>query len=220
MKKVVALCLFALLAAPATPAFAGLTDTPATIAAKYGEYRMVVDTDNQLWTKEDWEASGHVKFRAGGFMHYFDRAGMAIQSEVNYDGSKPDSLVKAQRFTPVGIVRIKDLKTYLPEIYELVTSPKAEVFTTLAPLTRNFREDRSPLTLGVMVKEPIKGKSSCYTLVAFSIKDEGRLVKEAKYITRDTFIQEISVERFYRIDLEKVDGEVMQWEWMKGNIFK
>lgn len=220
MKKLVAMLVFALLVVTCGQAFAALSDTRATIAAQYGEYRMVVDIDGQLWTKEEWEHSGHKKAKAGGFMHYFDRGGMAIQTEVAYDGDKPASYVRAQRFTPVGIIRIKDLQKYLPEIYALVASPKAEVFTSHAQVTRSFREDRSPVTLGVVVKQPVPGQPSWYTLVAFNVKDEGRLLKDAKFLTKEAFINEISVERVYRVDLEDPLGYVMQWDWAKTNIFK
>lgn len=220
MKKIVALALFVMLILSVSLASAALTDNKASIARLYGEYRMVTDTDNQLWDRAEWESVGYKKTKAGGYMHYFDRAGMAIQTEVNYDGDKPDSYVKAQRFTPVGIFRIKDLKTYLPEIYDLVTSPKAEVFTTNDQVTRQFREDRSPLTIGVLVRQPLAQNKALYTLVAFNVKDEGRLLKDAKFVTRDLYIQEIAIQRFYRVDLEDQTGTVMNWDWMKTNIFK
>jgi hypothetical protein len=213
MKKLVLLTLFIFVLACSGQAFAGLNDTRADIEKTYGGYRMVVDSDNQLWAREEWEAKGHKKAQAGGYMYYFDRAGMALQMEVNYDGDKNDSKVRAQRITPAGVMKVKELKTYLPEVYALVTDPKAEVFTTPRPVSRNFREDASPLTLGAVVKKPVGGRAGWYTLVAFNLKDEGRLLKEAKYVTPELYIQEITLERIYRIDLEDSESTTGAKYW-------
>lgn len=58
-----------------------------------------------------------------------------------------------------------------------MTDPKAEIFTTDRQVTRNFREDASPLTLGVVVKKPVGGRAGWFTLSCFNLKDEGRLLK-------------------------------------------
>lgn len=215
MKKIIALSLFVLLTLSCASAFASLHDTRATIAAQYGEYRFVIDNDNQLWTKADWDAKGSKRAVANSYIYYFSRNGLNFQMEVQYDGTKPESFVRAQRITPDMGIKIKELKDYLPEIYELATAPEAGVFTTTNEITRNFREKGSPVTLGVMVKKQIKRSSTYYTMLAFSIKDEGRLVNEAKFITPDTYIEELVLER--RLIQE---GSESQWAWQKTNMFK
>lgn len=220
MKKLVAVMLGAFLLACSGQAFAALSDTRADIEKNYGGYRMVVDSDNQLWAREDWEAKGQARAQAGGYVYYFDRNGLAFQMEVAYNDDSPASRIKAQRITPVSAIRIKDLKAYLPEVYALVTSPKAEVFTTNDQLSRNLSDDRSPLTLGVLVKEEVKSRGTWYTLVAFNVKDEGRLVKNAKYVNKDLFVQELSVERFRQSDLTDQRSPTLEWQWMKDNLFK
>lgn len=220
MKKLVALILFVFLLGCSGQAFAALTDTRAAIEKDYGGYRMVVDTDSQLWTREEWEAKGHLRAVANVYMYYFDRAGMAIQMDVSYDSDSPTAPVKAQRITPSSAIRIKDLRKYLPEVYQLVTSPQAAVFTSNSQVTRNLSDDRSPLTLGVIVKQTVKARGTWYTLVSMNVKDEGRLVKQAKFVNRDLFIQELCIERFHQSDLDDPRGPAADWDWMKTNLFK
>ncbi|SDF51231.1 hypothetical protein [Sporolituus thermophilus] len=199
MKKLTALVLAALILATAGTAFANLDDTRATIAARYSEYRLVIDTDNQLWTKAEWEATGYKKAKAASFLHAFERQGLHIQMEVQYENNSPGALVKAQRFTPDLAIKIKDFKHYFPEIYALIASPKAEAFATYRDLTRNFQEAKSPVTMGVVVKTPpAPGKGGYYTLIAFNVQDEGRLLKDAKYINENTYIREFTIERIFR----------------------
>lgn len=215
MKKFIALSLFVLLTLSCASAFASLHDNRATIAAQYGEYRFVVDNDNQLWTKAEWEAKGSKQAAANSYVYYFNRNGLNFQMNVQYEGTKPESFVRAQRITPDAGIQIKELKAYLPEIYELATAPEANVFTTANDLSRNFREEGSPVKLAVLVKKQIKRSSTYYTLLAFSIKDEGRLIKDSQSITPDTYIDELILER--RLIQESSDSG---WSWQKNNVFE
>ena len=148
MRELIALGLFIVVTVLSGQAFAALNDTRASIAAQYGEYRMVVDTDNQLWTKAEWEAGGSEKAQAGGYIYYFSRNGLSMQMEVIYDGDKPESGVRAERITPDSEIQIKDFQKIFPEFYALITGPKAKAFGSYQQLTLNFREESSPVTLG------------------------------------------------------------------------
>ncbi|MDR3564661.1 MAG: hypothetical protein P4N59_24955 [Negativicutes bacterium] len=217
MKKLVAACLFVALVLSTGQVFANLDDNRASIAAKYGEYRLVVDEDGQLWTKADWEGGGSVKAKAGSFVYYFTRNGVNIQMEVLYDSKKAEALVKSQRITPDVAIKIQDFKDYFPEINALVTGPKAEAFATSEELTRNFRDAHSPVTMGVVIKSQII-RTSSYPLLAFNIKDDGRLIRDAKYIGKGTYIHEFTLERISSMDVDDPYAQ-KDWEWLK-NPFK
>lgn len=220
MKKTIASILFLLFIVCGGQASANLNDTRASVAAEYGDYRMVVDTDGQLWTKAEWEAGGSGKAKPGAYVYYFTRKGVNVQMEVLYEGTSPDARVKSQRFTPDVSIKIKDFKDYFPECYLLVTSPKAKTFGTYKELTRNFRDQASPVTLGVVVREVLQNVrgGSFYTLLAFNIKDAGRLVKDTKYINSDLYIHEFTIERVSRYEAD--DGGDPEsghdWEWLKN----
>lgn len=174
---------------------ANLDDTRVTIEQKYGPYRLVIDTDNQLWAKDDWEKKGQFRAKAASYMHTFTRHGMQIQMEVTYDTKNADSYVRGQRFTPAMSIQIKEFKKYFPEFTGLLDAPKGTYFTTGKAITRQFQEDQSPITMGLVVKQnPHKSRSSWYTLMAFNIQDEGRLVKEAQYVNGDLYIREFTIE--------------------------
>lgn len=218
MKKWLTFILAGMILATNAIAFANLNDTRATIAAKYGDYRLVLDTDNQPWTKEEWDTKGYQRAKASSYMHSYQVNGLRIQMEVMYDSNKPGAFVRAQRFTPDMAIKVKDFKTYFPEVYTLLVSPKAESFTTNKDLSRNFQEDKSPVSMGVVVQElPAPGKGSVYTLVAFNIQDEGRLIKDPKYINQDTYVREFTIEQTYKLDTSENLGK--DWTYIK-NYFK
>ncbi len=173
-------------------AFANLDDNRAAMAQKYGDYRLVIDTDNQLWTRADWEAKGHLRAKASSYMYSFERQGLVVQMEVMYNGDAPASLVRAQRFTPATSVKISDFKKYFPEVFNLAVTPKAIAFTSYDEITRNFQEPQSPVRMGIVVKAA--GKGSYSTLLAFNILDEGRLVKDVRYINQETMVREFTIE--------------------------
>ena len=217
MKKIILLALFAILALSAGTACANLNDSRAVIEERYGGYRLVVDTDGQLWTRAEWEAGGAQKAKAGAFMYYFTRNGINIQMEVLFDGNGPDAYVKSQRFTPDTSIQIKEFKAYFPEVHALLISPKAKSFVTYKELTRNFRDEHSPVTLGVVVREtPITGKGNFYTLAAFNVKDAGRLIKDAKYLNKDCYIHEFTIERISRYEADDCGETLNGWEWIKN----
>lgn len=217
MRKMLATAVMLGLLTFVSVAEAAPADTMAATAARYGDYRLVVDTDNQLWTKADWENGGYKKARAASYVYIFGRQGVRVQMEAQFDGTGPEALVRAQRFTPDVAIRIKDFQSYFPELYSLVTSPKAVAFTTYGELTNNFREDKSPVTLGVLVKEPPSPqKKSYYILLAFNIQDEGRLVKNPRYIDGNTYIREFTIERVLRSDAEAELGYDGDWTPVKN----
>ena len=198
MKKLlfvlVVLCVLAL----AAPAFANLDDTRETIAQRYGEYRLVIDTDNQPWTKEQWEKSGYKKAQADTYTYRFRREDIGIGMDVKYEGDKQGSFVRMQRFTPDSPFQIKDLQKMFPEVYPLLSSNQTVVFASYKELTRNLVENNSPVTLGAAVKkEPTPDRKGYFTLIAFNVQDEGRLIKDSKYIDENTYIREFTIERTY-----------------------
>ena len=177
-------------------AFASLDDTKETIAKQYGDFRMIIDEDNQTWSRLDWEAQGKRKAKIASYTHNFSRNGLGIQMEVTYVNEKPGSPVQIQRFTPNMGIKIKEFKEYFPEVYALIQHPKAMTFATYdRRLTRQFQERESPVTMGVAVKtEPVK-QPQWFTLLVFNIQDEGRLVKDIANISGDTYIREFTIER-------------------------
>lgn len=217
MKKWLMFLLAGTILAANAIAFANLDDTKTTIAAKYGDYRLVIDTDNQPWTKEEWDTKGYQRAKASSYMHSYQTNGLRVQVEVMYDSSKPNSYVKAQRFTPDMAIKVKDFKTYFPEVYPLLVGPKADAFTTYKLLSRNFQEEKSPVSMGIVIHSPAPGKSNVYPLFAFNIQEEGRLIKEPKFINEDTYIREFTIETAYRLDVNENLGN--DWAYLK-NYFK
>lgn len=216
MKKTIALLLFVTCLLVSQTAFAGLEEKKSDIVAKYGEYRMVLDENGRVWTKAGWEETT-TKDVASTFIYMYRVKDLKVQLDVKYEEGigKKDPYVRSQRFTPDWNIQIKELKTYFPELYALVTSPEAMVFTTKEKLTRNFMDDVSPVTLGVMVaKEPANWKGK-YTLIAFNIRGEGTLIKDPKLINGDTYITEICVEWMYK--RVKNDPDVKSdWKWQNS----
>lgn len=215
MKKTIALLLLISCLLVAQTAFAGLDDKRSDIVAKYGEYRMVLDDRGRVWTKADWESGG--KEVANTYIYYYMSKDVKVQLDVQYDKQK-DPYVYAQRFTPDWAIQIKELKVYFPEVYAMVTSPEAQVFTTGERLTKNFLDEKSPVTLGVMVAKEPKSIPGMYTLISFNIKGEGTLIKNPKLINGDTYISEIVIERM--IKRSKIDpNDTKHWVFQE-NLFK
>jgi hypothetical protein len=213
MKRTVSLLLFALCLLVAQTAFAGLGDRMADVVGRYGDYRMVIDERGRVWTKADWEATKNNE-TSRTFIHYYRAKDVRVQMDVTYIDGKGAPYVRVQRFTPDWSIQVKDLKAYFPEVYALVTAPEAKVFYTGDKVTKNFLDERSPLTLGVLVaKEPpgLKGKQ---TVVVFNIKGEGVLIKKPNQLTPDTYISEIVFELF-----DKDDRRADNWRFI-DNIFK
>ena len=219
MKKIVAVLVFSMLIIFSSVAFANLNDNKTVIQTQYGEYRLLIDSDNQLWTKADWELKGYKKAKAGSYMYSFSRQGLGVQMEALYDGDKPDSVVRTQRFTPDMPIKLKDFKLYFPEVYTMITLPKAQAFATYNPLSRHFQELESPVRMGVLIKQLVDGKNGpFYTLLAFNIQDEGRLVKDSSQINEDTYIREFTIERTYRTTVhDSMDSNKPEWQMIKNH---
>jgi len=219
MRKIVAVLVFSLLVVVSSVAFANLKDTRETTEKQYGDYRLLIDSDNQLWTKADWEAKGSKRAKAGAYMHSFSREGLRIQMEVLYDNDKPDAVVRTQRFTPDMAIKIKDFKLYFPEIYAMITAPKAQVFATNESLSRHFQELQSPVRMGVLIKELVDNKSGIYyPLIAFNIQDEGRLIKDMEFIDDNTYIREFTIERASRTTVhDAMDSNKPDWKIIKSH---
>lgn len=215
MRKMVFVWMVLCVLAVGTPAFANLDDTRETIAQRYGDYRLVLDTDNQPWTKEQWEKSGYKKAQSDTFTYRFRREDIGIGMDVKYESNKPGAFVQMQRITPDMPFQIKDFKKMFPEIYPLVSSAQSVVFATYKEVSRNLLEKNSPVTLGVAVKkEPTAERKSYFTLLAFNVQDEGRLVKDPKYIDGNTYIREFTIERTIRmVVFENLNGD---WKEIKN----
>jgi hypothetical protein len=135
--------------------------------------------------------------------------------EVMYANNKPDAKVVAQRFTPNMPITIKELKLYFPEVYALTKAPKANFFATYNSLSRNFQEGQSPVSMGVLIRELSDG--NYYSLIAFNIQDEGRLIKEIEYINEDTYIREFTIERASRTTVhDNMDTSNPDWKPIKN----
>ena len=215
MKKSVLLLVVVLIFSLSAPVFANLDDTRATIAQRYGDYRLVIDTDNQPWSKEQWEKSGHKKAKADTYTYHFRREDVGIGLDVQYENDNPNSFVRTQRFTPDMPFQIKDFKKMFPEIYPLVSSPQSVVFATYKELSRHLMEKNSAVTMGAAVKTDLGGSRKGYfTLLAFNIQDEGRLVKDTKYIDENTYIREFTIERTYLSVLK--DNLTGDWQEIKN----
>ncbi len=198
MKKLFTLFLIGVIISVSAPALANLEDTRETIAQNYGDYRLVIDSDNQPWTKEQWEKSGHKKAQADTYTYRFRRAENGMGMDVKYEGDKPSAFVRMQRITPDMPFQIKDFKVLFPEIYPLVSSSQTVVFATYKELTRNLMEKNSPVTLGAAVKKELgKDRKGYFTLLSFNVQDEGRLIKDPKYIDENTYVREFTIERTY-----------------------
>jgi hypothetical protein len=197
-------------------AFASLQDNRAAVAAQYGDYHFVIDTDNQLWTKADWDAKGYKSAKPSTYVYFTERQGLRFEVDVAYDGNKPDSLVKVERFTPDMPIHIKDFKSYFPELYPLLTAKHAIPFGTYDAPSQYFQDPESPAFLGVVDKDFLV-KDSYYTLFAFNIENEGRLVKSIDEIDGNTYIREFTIERASRTDLtENMDTANPSWRTIQN----
>ena len=135
--------------------------------------------------------------------------------DVKYEGDKPGSFVRMQRFTPDMPFQIKDFKTMFPEIYPFLSSPQTIVFATYKELSRNLMEKNSPVTLGAAFKKELTAERKGYfMLFAFNVQDEGRLIKDAKYIDENTYIREFTIERTYLSVLK--DNLTTEWKQTKN----
>lgn len=215
MKKIITALVFSMVCMISTVAFASLDDNKISIQQQYGDYRLLIDSDNQLWTKADWEAKGSKRAKAASYRYSFNRQGLGVQMEVMYASAKPDALVVAQRFTPDMPITIKEFKLYFPEVYALTQGPKAKPFATFKALSRNFQEQESPVSMGILVRELSKG--SYYPLLAFNIQDEGRLVKDIGFINEDIYIREFTIERASQTTVhDSMDTSRPDWEPIKN----
>lgn len=215
MRKIIAMLVFSMLLMLSSVAFASLDDNRTSIQEQYGDYRLLIDSDNQLWTKADWEAKGSRKAKASSYHYSFNRHGIGVQMEVMYASSKPDAKVVAQRFTPNMPITVKEFKLYFPEVYALMQTPKANTFATYKSLSRNFQENQSPVSMGVLVRELTNG--NYYTLLAFNVQDEGRLIKEIEYVNEDTYIREFTIERASRTTVhDNMDTSKPEWQPIKN----
>lgn len=210
----------ALVSCLAGSAYASLTDTAVQIKEQYGDYRFILDTNKHLWTKAEWEQGEHKKEKPLTYSYSFSRAGLPVHMDVKYEDSK-DGWVEIQHFGFDYSIQAKDLKTYFPEVYRLVTAPAAQAFATDTKLTKNFLEAKSPQTLGVVVQEGVpRPDAGQYTLLAFNVLNEGAFVKQPDQITPDTYIKEFTIERVttykVKISLQQKNGE---WKPLT-NIFK
>lgn len=215
MRKIITMLVFSMLLLLSSVAFANLDDNKISIQQQYGDYRLLIDSDNQLWTKADWEGKGSKKAKAASYRYSFSRQGIGVQMEVMYANNKPDAVVVAQRFTPDMPITIKEFKLYFPEVYALTKAPKANFFATYGSLSRNFQEGQSPVSMGVLIRELSNG--NYYSLIAFNIQDEGRLIKEIEYINEDTYIREFTIERASRTTVhDAMDTSKPDWQPIKN----
>ena len=206
MKKTVILCML-MMTATAGVSQAALHDTRETIAREYGEYRIVIDRDDQRWTRAEWRYA-----RAASYWHMFWRQENGVQMTVAYDADKPGSFVRAQRYTLEDPIKIKDFLTYFPELEPLIASPKAFSFASEKKPGRHLTEAKSPVTMGVLVKEtPCPGRHGWYTLLSFAVYYEGRYVTKPAMIDGDITIKEFTIERVARSDAE-AKAEKGEWQ--------
>ena len=204
MKKYVVLTLLLLLVTAVGTAFAAVGDTRSDTATLYGDYRIIIDTDNQPWTKLDWEGSGHKAAKESTLWHQFWRNGQGFQMVVAYEADKPESVVQIQRFTPQNPFKLSDLKTLFPEVYKQLSSSKTVIFATDEQITPHFVEAKPQIILGAMVKEsPSLSRQAYYTLIAFNVVQEGRIIKSIEQINSDTLIREFTMERVSRVDADE-----------------
>jgi len=157
-----------LLCGPAAHANPG--DGRERIAALYGEFRLVQDSEGKLWTKADWDKPGR-KAVAETYFHRFARLGNPISVDVRYAKDR----VSLQRFrldTPIGPAAFRD---YFPEVYALLADPKAvAVVADNLDLSRVFELPTSTFAFGVVVQKPVSPKDGGYcTVIAFNARHQG-----------------------------------------------
>ncbi|MDF2502327.1 MAG: hypothetical protein K0Q77_3041 [Anaerosporomusa subterranea] len=212
MKKFVVFTLLLLMATTMGTAFAAVGNSRSDTAALYGEYRIVVDADNQLWTKLDWEQSGHKYAKEATLWHQFWRNEQGFQMVAAYETGKPDSVVQIQRFTPQSPFKLSEVKTLFPEIHKLLMSPKTVIFATDQQITSHFVESKPEIILGAVIKEaPTADRQAYYTLVSFNVVQEGRVVKHIDQINADTLIREFVMERVSKADVDNKLQERSGW---------
>lgn len=218
-KRMMGLVLAVLVAATSTT-FAAVGDSRERTAELYGEYRLLIDTDNQLWTRDEWETAGHRREKEATLWHQFWRKDQGFQMVVAYENNKPDSTVQIQRISPDNAFPVSELKNLFPEIHKQLMAPSTVVFGTEQMTTRHFAGSKPQVVLGAIFRESASGeKSNFYTLVSFNIVREGRIVKDIKQINEQTLIREFVMERVPKLNIDKKLQERGNWEIIP-NYFK
>ena len=111
-------------------------------------------------------------------------------------------------------IKIKEVRQYFPELVPLLDNPKAVPFITFRSLSRQFQELESQVRMGVLVREL---QRDYYTLLAFNIQNEGRLIKQEEEISGDTYIREFTIEKASRtIVHDKLDVSSPDWRKTKS----
>lgn len=176
---------------PAADASPG--DSKEKVAAQYGEYRVVNDSEGRQWAKADWESRGKGAV-AESYVHYFSRQDTKVTTVVAYQGGR----VAQQYFTLDMPITISQFKAYFPEVYALLTDAKAKVFVAKsAERNGKFYEEHNPISFAAVIeKDASPQEAGYYTLISFNIRDNGRLVKDAQYIDGNTAIVEFIMEKF------------------------
>ncbi|WP_346354703.1 hypothetical protein [Azotosporobacter soli] len=215
MKRIISALIFTMFFTVGGVASANLGDTRGAMAQQYGEHRLVIDQDGQLWTKANWEEKGHQKAKAAFYTYSFTRQGLHFSMEVGYESEKPDALVRFQRISPDMPIKVKEVRQYFPELAPLLDHPKAITFASYKTLSRYFQELESPTRMGVLVRE--LQRDSYFPLLAFNIQNEGILIKQDEEISRETYIREFTLEKASRTLVhDKLDVGSPEWRPMKS----
>jgi hypothetical protein len=200
----------------ANPAgYASPGDSQEKIAALYGDYRLAVDTTGKLWSKADWEAIGKKTGVPDKLIYYFSSGGMHITTTVRYQGK---GQVTVQHFQPDMSITIKEFKDYFPEVVELITCPEAQVFTTNdSTINQRFQEAMNPVGFGVVIQKNVSPKESgVYTLISFNVRDNGRIIRDIRFMDDKMTIVEFTMEKVKAADVRDKQVITSEWKPMKN----
>lgn len=188
--------LLMLLMVLSSVAYAAPGDTREKTAALYGEYRLVNDSEDKVWSRADWESSKRKGALAESYVHYFSRQGITCTTTVGYTKIGGEN-VAVQHFSFDTPISVSQFKEYFPEIYALIADAKAKAFiVNSGELNGRFLEEKNPFSFGVIVEKDISSKDTGnYTLMSFNIRDNGRLIKDARFIDNKATIVEFVMEK-------------------------
>lgn len=125
LREQICLVLFlCILSFSLTPvAFAAIGDSKSQIEQKYGDYFLVEDGVNHIWTQNEWKAGSGAGAKAYGYI--------TKDREINvinwFEYNKQNQVVK-ETTTMDKAIKIRDFKGYFGELYAKLITPDSAVF--------------------------------------------------------------------------------------------
>jgi uncharacterized protein YuzE len=104
-------------------AFAEIGNSKSQIEQRYGDYTLVQDGFNRIWTQNEWKSALHSGAKAYGYMTTVKEMNATIWIEYN----EQNQVVK-ETIIMDGSIKIRDFQNYFSELYTTITAADSSVF--------------------------------------------------------------------------------------------